>query len=320
MRISMRALRLTLAAAAWLVSAGAIGQTWPAKAVRVVVAYPAGSAADAMTRVMTTRMSVTLGQPIVVENRPGANANLGIEAVAKASPDGYTLLTSGGYVLTNQMLEAGLRWQPADLAPVSRFTVGINFVVAPASLAAKSLREFIQYAKANPGLPFADAGAAAPQTLGLEMLKTVAGLKVVQVTYKGGPLIIPDLINGAVNVAILPSNVALSSLRSGRLKALANTGEKRSALFPDVPTIAEEGYGAATVVSWQGFHVPSGTASEVIQKIAELTAEAAANGEVKSRIENAGGEVAFLGTRAFQEFLQEDAARWKLFMQTIPRK
>lgn len=313
-------LRLGLAfcAAALLVGA-ASGQDWPSKPIRIVVAYPPGSAADAMTRVIATRMAVTLGQPLVVDNRPGANANLGIEAAAKAPADGYTMLTSGGYVITNPMQEGNLRWRMEELMPVARFTIGVNFVVAPANLPAQSLKEFVQYAKANPGLPFADAGAAAPQTLGLMMLKTVAGLEALHVTYKGGPPIVPDLINGTVKVAILPSNVALSSLRAGRLNALANTGDKRSVLFPEVPTLAEEGYASATVVSWQGFHVPAGTPAHVVNRIAQATGEAAATAEVKTRILNAGGEIAFLDTDAFKVFLAEDEARWKLFMKTVPQ-
>jgi len=152
------------------------------------------------------------------------------------------------------------------------------------------------------------------------MLKTVAGLQALHVSYKGGPPIVPDLINGAVKVAILPSNVALASLKSGKLKALANTGDKRSAMFPDVPTLAEQGYGSATVVSWQGFHVPTGTPGAIIRRIAQATGEAASTGEVKTRIANAGGEIAFLDTEEFKRFLSEDEARWKNFMKTIPQK
>lgn len=302
-----------------LSSCAATAQEWPTKPIRVIVAYPAGSAADVMTRVLAARMSITLGQPVLVDNRPGANANLGIEVAAKAPPDGYTLLTSGGYVITNPMQESNLRWRTEELVPVARFTVGVNLLVSPAALPATTLKEFVSYAKANPGLPFGDAGTAAPQTLGLLMFKTVAGLEALQVSYKGGPPIVPDLFTGAVKAAILPSNVALASLQSGRIRALANTGDKRSALFPDVPTLAEEGYGSATVVSWQGFHVPSGTPAAIIRRLAEATGEAASQEDVKTRINGAGGEIAFLGTEDFKRFIAADEARWRNFMKTIPQ-
>jgi len=302
-----------------LACGAADAQEWPSKPIRIVVAYPAGSAADAMTRVLVTRMAVTLGQPLIVDNRPGANANIGIEAAARSAADGYTLLTSGGYVITNPMQEPNLRWRTEDLAPVARFTVGVNFVVVPASLPVKSLPEFIDHAKKNPGLPFADAGAAAPQTLGLQMLTTLARLEVLQVSYKGGPAIVPDLINGSVKVAILPLNVALASLRAGKLTALANPGEKRSVLFPDVPTLAEQGFDGATVVSWQGFHVPAGTPGEVVKRLAKAVGEAASAEEVRTRTEGAGGEIAFLDTDEFKRFLAEDEARWRNFMKTIPQ-
>lgn len=311
----------TLAVLGSLLTLGvADAQTWPAKPIRVVVPYPAGGAVDVMTRVVTTRLSQDLGQPIVIENRPGANANLGPEAVAKAAPDGYTLLASATYLLTNPLLESALRWQPGDFVPVARFTTSPNFILTPASLQTNSLRDFIAHAKAHPGLPVADAGSGSPQTMAIEMLKIVSALDLQQVLYKGGPPIVPDLINGTMNMAVLPCNVALSSLRSGRIKALASTSDKRSPLFPDVPTVAEEGYPAVTVVSWYGFHVPTGTPREIVQKLAAATGTATQAEEVRARTANVCGEISFLATEAFDGFLREDLARWQRFVQTIRRK
>lgn len=313
-------LRTLVVSAACLASGAASAQTWPAKLIRVVVPYPAGGAVDVMARVVTTRMSQDLGQPIVIENRPGANANLGPEAVAKAAPDGYTLLASATYLLTNPLLESNLRWQSSDFVPVARFTTSPNFVVAPASLPANSIKDFIALVKAKPGLPIADSGAGSPQTMAIEMLKTVAGLDVQQILYKGGPPIVPDLINGTVNMAVLPCNVVLSSLRSGRVKALASTSDKRSPLFPEIPTMAEEGYPAVTVVSWYGFHVPAGTPRDIIQRLSAATGAAAQTEDVKARTENVGGETSYLGTEAFHAFLAEDLVRWQRFVQAIHRK
>lgn len=309
-----------LVLSALVVAGVASAQSWPEKLIRVIVPYPAGGAVDVMTRVVTMRMSQDLGQPIIIENRPGANANLGPEAAAKSAPDGYTLLASATYLLTNPLLESGLRWQPGDFAPIARFTTSPNFVVAPISLPVKSLKDFIGYAKSKPGLPIADSGAGSPQTMAIEMLKTVAGLEVQQILYKGGPPIVPDLINGTVNMAILPGNVVLSSLRAGRVRALASTSDKRSPLFPDIPTMAEEGYPAVTVVSWYGFHAPAGTPREIIQKLSAATGAATQSEDVRSRTANVGGETSFLGAEAFEAFLGEDIVRWQRFVQAIRRK
>ncbi len=313
-------LRAALLTCAYFAAGVASAQVWPVKPIRVVVPYPAGGAVDVMTRVVTNRMSQGLGQPIVVENRAGANANLGPQAVAKAAPDGYTLLASATYLLTNPMLESELRWQPKDLVPVARFTVSPNFVVVPVGLPASSLAEFIRHVKANPGFQIADAGAGSPQTMATEMLKAVAGLDMQQIPYKGGPPIIPDLINGTVNMAILPCSVVVSMLRAGKLKALASTSDKRSPLFPAIATMAESGYPDVTVVSWYGFHAPAGTPREIIQQISAATAAAVATEEVKAQTANVCGEISFLGTEAFDSFLREDSARWQRFVETIRKK
>lgn len=288
---------------------------WPSKPIRVIVPYPAGGVVDVMARAVVQRMAVDLGQPIVVEARPGANANIGADAVATAAPDGYTWLVSASFLLNNPLLETGLRWKLADFVPVARYALSPSYLVVPASSPARTLREYIELARATPGLQYGEGGTGTPQSMSIEMLKAVAGLKLEPVLYKGAPPIVPDLAAGAVSMAVLPSTVAIPHVKSGRLRALANTGNKRSTTFPDVPTIAEAGVPEATVLSWYGFHVPAGTPAPVVRRIAEATVAAAADPEVRERLAAAGGEAVGQSGAEFEAFLRDEQARWTRFVE-----
>ncbi len=204
-----------------------LAQPYPNKALRVIVPYPVGGAVDVMTRFVTNHMAQTLGQPIVIDNRPGANANIGPEAAARAAPDGYTLLASATFLVVNPLLETGLRWAPRDFVPVARFTQAPNILVVPASHPSRSIAEFIAAAKATPGLPVGDSGPGAPQTMAVELLKRAAGVEFQSIGYKGGPPILGDLINGQLAMSVLPLNVAMSSIAGGRVRALATTSNRR---------------------------------------------------------------------------------------------
>lgn len=311
---------LVLLALAAIVHTGpSLGQAWPIKPVLVVVPYAAGGSGDVQTRVVTTRMSADLGQPIVIENKPGANANIGAETVAKAPADGYTLLASSPFIINNPLIEPDLRWQPRDFVPVSRFALSPSFFVVPANSPANSVKEYVAMAKAKPGLPYGDPGAGSSQSMAIQMFKIVAGISLEQLSYKGSPAVVPDLINGLVTMAIFPSTVAIPHIKSGKLKVLANTSDKRSRLLPDVPTIAEAGFPEMTVLSWQGLHAPAGTPREVVRKISAAVRAATSNQEVQERTANTGGETAFLATVEFEEFLRLDAARWQKISQALKK-
>lgn len=288
---------------------------WPAKPIRVIVPYPAGGVVDVMTRAVTTRMSADLGQAIVVEARPGANANIGADAVSGAPADGYTLLVSAPYLVTNPMLETGLRWKPADFIPVARYALSPSYLVVPATSAAQSVKAYAEMAKASPGLQYGDGGTGSTQSMAIEMFKSVAGIRLEPVMYKGAPPIIPDLIAGTLTMSVLPSTVAIPHVKSGRLRALANTSDKRSPTFPDVPTIAEAGFPDMTVLSWYGFHVPAGTPPDLIRRIAEATGAAAASPEVRERLLSAGGEASFMAGDDFAAFMKEEGIRWTRFVE-----
>ncbi len=314
-RAAWKAAVCALVASAAMASAGAIAQTWPNRAIRVVVPWPPGGVVDVMARIMTTRMSADLGQPILIEHRPGAVSNIGTEAVAKADADGYTLLASNAAIFLNPMVDPDLRWKSSDFVPVARFSTSPSVLVVPASLPVNSLKEFVSFAKAKPGLPIGDPGTGTPQSMSVSMFRKVAGIELVHIVYKGGAPIVPDIINGTLSMTISAGSIVLPSLRSGRMKALATIGDKRSAFFPEVPTMAEEGYPAVTAVGWQGFHAPAGTPREIIQKLSAVAGTAAQAEEVRTRITNAGGETAYLGAEAFEKFLAEDVVRWQAFVQ-----
>lgn len=305
---------------AGLATLPAVAQTWPAKPVRVIVPYPAGGVVDIQTRAVALSMAADLGQPFLVESRPGANANIGAEAVARAAADGYTLLIAAPFILTNPLLESNLRWQPTDFAPVARFSVSPSFFVVPANSPAHSVKEFVEYARKNPGLQYGDGGPGTTQTMANEMFKAVAGLKLDAVAYKGAPPIVPDLINGLISMAIVPSTVAIPPIKAGKLRVLANVSDKRSPLLPDVPTIAEAGYPEVTVLSWYGFYAPAGTPPAIIARIVAAVRTAAATQEVRDRHANAGGETAFLGGPEFDRFLRDDKARWERFVKVINKQ
>jgi tripartite-type tricarboxylate transporter receptor subunit TctC len=296
---------------------GSVGAQWPNRPVKVIVPYPAGGVVDVMTRAVTIKLAADLGQPFVVEARPGANANIAAEAVANAPADGYTLLVSAPYLLNNPMIETGLRWKPADFVPVARYALSPSFVLVPPTLPAKSMKEFVDWAKAKGKVSVGDGGSGTTQSMATYMLRAVAGLDFEFIGYKGAPPIIPDLINGLVSMAIIPSTVAIPQVTSGKLRALANTSDKRSPALPDVPTIAEAGYPDVTVLSWYGFHVPSGTPREAIQKLAAAVGVAAASPEVQQRLASAGGEAGFLAGQEFDAFLRADTERWTRFVKVI---
>lgn len=294
-------------------------QGYPTKPIRVVVPYPVGGAVDIMTRLVTAHMQQTLGQPVLVENRPGANANLGPDHVASTPADGYTVLATATYLIANPLVEGDkLRWTPASFVPVARFTTAPNLFVVPGTSKLSSIRELVAAAKAQPRtLNYGEAGPGAPQTMAIEMLKTVAGIEMQPVTYKGSPPVIGDLVNETLTMSVLPLSVSMGAIQGGRIRAIASTSNQRSALLPDVPTMAEAGFPEVTVVSWYGFHVPKGTPQDVIAKLSAAVGAATSSEEVRTRTVGVGGEVAYLGTKAFEAFLREDHARWQKFVQAL---
>ncbi len=292
---------------------------WPDQPIRIIVPYPAGGAVDAMLRVMAPKMSEKLGQPIVVDNRSGANANLGPAMASKAKPDGYTLLASATYLLVNPLVYTELGWNPSDFQPIARLSMTHNLFFVSGSSPWRSLADFVAAAHAHPGLPIGSAGVGSPQAMAYELLGFKAGLEFNEIPYRGSPPMIADLLNGSVVMGVLPLAAAMGMLQGGELRALATASDERSKLLPMVPTTAEAGYPDTVVLSWYGLHAPTGTPAAVIQAVAEVARAASLDPSVQATAATAGGEIAFLGTNEFVQFLARDRERWERTVATLKK-
>jgi tripartite-type tricarboxylate transporter receptor subunit TctC len=305
----MNPIRIFAAAIALCGASAVLAQSPSSAPIRIIVPYGPGGLVDVMSRIMAKRMEQTLGQPVIVENRAGANANIGAAVVAQSPPDGRTLLASASFFSTNSLIQKNLNWSPKQLTPVARFAISPNVYVVPGKAAVTTLKDFLAQAKATPGMPVMDAGQGAPQTMVQMVLEDAAHVSFTHVQYRGGVSYVPDIISGTLQGGVIPFNVALGLVKSGQLKALAVTSASRSALLPDVPTMAECGFAEAGVDSWLGYHVPAGTPPDAVKRLMTAMQEAASNAEVRERFTTLGAESAFLDTSGFDAFLQADRSR-----------
>jgi tripartite-type tricarboxylate transporter receptor subunit TctC len=309
------ALGLLLAAIATPALAG-----WPDQPIRIVVPYPPGGAVDAMLRVMAPKMSEKLGQPIIVDNRAGANANLGPAVVSKSKPDGYTLLASATYLLVNPLIDTELGWRPADFQPIARLSLTHNVFFVDGSSPWHSLADFVAASRAHPGLPVGSGGVGSPQSMAHELLALKAKLDFNVIPYRGSPPMMMDLMNGSVVMGVLPYAAAKGMLEGGKLRALATASEERSKALPTVPTTAEAGFPDLIVLSWYGLHAPTGTPPEIIRAVADAARAVAMDPEVQATAATAGGEIAFLGTDEFAKFLDRDRQRWERTVASLKKQ
>ena len=291
----------------------ASAQTYPTKPIRLVVPFPPGGVADLIARPLAEKLASTLGQPVVVDNRGGATGTIGAAAVANAPADGYTLLLgTTNEIAMSPTLYKSLPYDPtkafAPVAPVAEFP---NVLVIGPSVKANSLKELIALAKAKPGkLTFASSGAGSTNHLTAELFKSIAGVDVVHVPYKGGGPALNDLLGGHVDAmfATLPSAVA--HIKAGKLKALAVTGERRSGALPDVPTATEAGAPGLVVTTWNGVLAPAGTPPAVLERLHREVTAAASQADIKERYAAAGAETMTSTSDQFRSAIQKDYARW----------
>ncbi len=250
-------------------------QGYPNKPIRIVVPYPAGGGIDTMSRVIGIQLSQRWGQPVIIDNRPGAGTIVAAEGVAKAAPDGYTLMiTTDATVTINQHLYTKLPYDPVkDFIPVTQLVFLNQLLLVNPSVQAGNLKELIAYAKANPGkLNYGSYGSGSQPHLSMELFKSQTGIDIVHVPYKGIPQAIPAAIAGEVQLTFSGAASSLAHLKSGRLKALAIGGKTRLGLVPDVPTFAEQGFPDIPSNAWFGLFAPAGTPREVVMKLhAEIT-------------------------------------------------
>jgi tripartite-type tricarboxylate transporter receptor subunit TctC len=255
--------------------AEALAQAYPARPVRMLVPFTPGGGTDILTRILGTKMSESMGQQVVVDNRPGGNTLVATEMVARAAPDGYTLIMQTNNLAANPTLYRGkLGFDTLkDLAPVSLVAGNPHVLVVHPSLPVKTLRDYIALAKEKPGtITFASAGSGTVNHLSGELLKMLAGIDLVHVPYKGSGSVMPDLLGGQVNSLFAAMPTVTANIRAGRLRAIAVTTPKRFRGLPDVPTIAESGYPGYDMSSWFGVLAPAGTPQPVITRLhAEIT-------------------------------------------------
>ena len=289
--------------------------TYPTRPVRIIVGFPAGNASDIVARLAAQNLSERLGQSFIIENRPGAGGNIGIEVVVKALPDGYTLLLFGQSVSINATLYDKLNFDfMRDIGPVANICSVPNVMVVNPGVPAKTVPEFIAYAKANPGkINMASAGNGSASHVAGELFKMMTGVDLVHVPYRGSFL--PDLLGGQVQVVFAPIPVAIANIRTGKLRVLAVTSAARSEALPDVPTVAEfvPGYEAS---GWYGIGTPEQTAPEIIDRLNKEIIAGLADPKIKARLSDLGAVPMPMMSDEFRKFIAEATEKWGKVIRT----
>ena len=315
-RARRRLITLAAAAAGALallpVAATAQGEAWPARQLKLVVPFPAGGSTDSVGRLLAAELSKELGQTVVVENKGGANGNIGSDMVAKAPADGYTLLLSGvGSNAISYSVYKNMPYRNSDFAHISLLATGPNVLVANNEFPGKTFAEFIKLTRENPGkYTHASSGSGSSGHLAMEMLKQDAKIDLVHVPYKGGAAAITDMIGGRVSVMFLNQDTLLPQVRSGKLRALAVASAKRNPAYPDTPTVAESGYPGFSAESWFGLSAPANTPPAVIQKLNQATVKAWSAAEIGQKLESVGFVVVADDPKSFSAFVEAEIAKW----------
>ena len=291
----------------------AFAQSWPNRPIRMVVPYTPGGYTDLMARLVSEKMSAALGQPIVIENKPGANAAIGTDAVAKAAPDGYTFGTVIAAHSVNPTLNPKLPYDAMkDFTYVSLTSVAPLILIATPSLPAKDMKEFIALAKAKPGsLNFASSGIGSAAHLTMEMLKSREGINLQHIPYKGTSGALQDTVGGQINVMFDVIGPLMSQVKSGYAKALAVAAKERVPAAGDVPTMAEAGVPDFVSGTWSGIIAPAGTPKEIVDRVAAEAKKALTDPDLKKKLDDQG--IVPMGTTPdeFRAFVTDEIARWK---------
>ena len=299
--------------AALLLPGIALAQAWPAKPVRLIVPFAPGGATDVIARLAAQKLTESLGQQFVVDNRPGVNGNIGTEMAVKAAPDGYTLVMSyDGTLAINPSVYRKMPFDPQkDLAPVA--SVGqlpLLLVVTPA-LPAKNVAEFVAYAKANPGkINYSGAGYGSAGHLAAELFRARAGIDIVHINYKGGGQAVQDLLGGQLQAMMTGLTTVEGHIKAGKLRPIAFTAAKRMPGAPEVPTFAESGYPGLVSYSWYGVLAPVGTSPEIVKKLNAEINKLLQLADVRDRLANFGVEGTGGTPEQFAHTIKDDTAKW----------
>jgi tripartite-type tricarboxylate transporter receptor subunit TctC len=303
-----------------LLAAGgtAAAQGYPAKPIRVVIPFVAGGSSDIVGRAIASKFQEFLGQPGVVENRPGANGAIAAEFVAKADPDGYTVLVGSiGVFSINAALFKDLRYHPVrDFAPITLAVTTPNVLVAKPELKANSMRELVDFAKANPGrLSYCSSGTGSSDHLTAELLKQMSSTFAVHVPYRGGAACQTDLMGNQVDYSFQNLGAVTNYIRAGRMKAFAVTAKTRHSQLPNVPSVAEAGFPDLVVTSWQAAAAPAKTPKDIVARLNQAAVKALRSPDVAERMAQIGFDVVASTPEEFGRFMQEEVGRWTKVVQ-----
>ena len=297
--------------AAWAGSSAA--QPYPSKPVRLIVPFPAGSTPDIVGRTLGQKLAEAWGQPVIVDNRPGAGANIGTAEVARAAPDGYTLLIgSNGPIAINKALYANLPFDPdRDLKPISLLAAAPQILAVHPSVPANDLKQLVAFARAHPDkLSYGSVGSGSASHLTMELFKSQARVSLVHVPYKGFPPVVQDLLSGQIHATFAIVPAVLPQIRAGRLKGIAVTSEQRTALAPDIATVSEQGFPRFDATAWQGLLSPAGIPPDAAESISRETQKAMQLREVRELLEKQGFVVIGSSPQFFENFIRAEREKW----------
>ena len=295
-----------------LVATAAGAQSYPSRPIRLIVPYSTGSATDALARLVAQRLSDTVAQQVIVDNQPGANGIPATAAVAKAAPDGYTLIMLAANHVVNASLYSKLPYDTLkDFRPIVRIAFAPFILTVHPSLPVKDLKSFLAFAKAHPGeLNYASPSNGSPAHLATELMKTMANINLVHIPYKGAAQAQSDVIGGQVPVMIIVASAALPQIQAGRLRALGVTTLQRLAQAPDIPTLDEAGLKGFELVSWIGLAGPAGLPSDIVGRLSGEVTRIVREPATAERIRGLGLEIALMEAEAFAGYMAKEQTRW----------
>ena len=297
-----------------------LGQEYPSRVVRIVVADTAGAASDIVVRLLAHKLSEAWGQQVIVDNRPGANGIIGAEVVAKAKPDGYTLLTGVVSMLAiNQFVYKNLSYDSLrDFLPITQLTTNHFVLIVAPSLPVTSVAALVKLAKSRPGeILFASPGIGNQQHLAAEMFARAAGIKIVHVPHKGTAPALISVIGGQVAMMTATAGSAAPHLVNGRLRLLATLGTRRASVFPEAPTLVESGYPDVVVLGWTGLVAPTGTPPDIINKVSREVGRLLTAADVRSVLAVPGSDLMPSTPETFGAFLSEEIAKWSKVIRLV---
>ncbi len=299
-----------------------LAQAFPNKPIKVLVPFPAGGTVDFFARTLAPKLSEALGQTVLVENRPGAGGNIATEAVAKATPDGYTLLMGSEIVAINTSLYSKLNYDPLkDLAPIVLVGTVPNILIVNPAVPANNVKELIALGKnKSANLSYASTGQGTSTHLSTELFKNMTGMEAVHVPYKGGPPAIADLLGGQVNMMFINMPTGIAHVRSGKVKILAVSSKKRVAQLPDVPTVEESGVKGFVTYAWSGLFAPAGTPREVVTRLNHEVVKILKMPAIRDQLAGQGADAVGDTPEEFGHFMREEVAQWAHMVRTSGAK